>query len=912
MHIMLLDITWTANNVSNFWNSETIVNTTSVLFKLVDTTGEHLSTESAFVEVKRELDGTEYMTMLDAENGEFNISLAEGDSIKKLTIYSQQYASISAPVSAEILNESTTNDFFNCTNGICNITMRQFGEFDPLGENASLTMNMYLSNSSNNIPNPPSAHSLLGNQGEDDFSPLNAILKGDVNLMISTPNVSVYYINVDLLASGPPDAAFTDEGDESDGFASLWKFGSQGPEIYEYVIIGVNYTGMPFENESSIVLEFPYLYDGEFNELWNRSKGHGVSEIQNWENLSDYADYLDCSYEAYLNGTGVTASTTDSTLSNNLAYNDETNKTFWFKIPHFSGLGGEMQADYTPDPPISFSASSGGTSSVSLSWTKGSKADYTRIQRKTGSYPTSISDGTNIYNNTGTSKTDNSGLSSSTKYYYRAWSYNTTGGTWSSSYSSDTATTDSTTNGEDPPETGEEDPVLSITANAGGSYSDDEDTSIEFDASLSSSDYGDIVEYRWKFEGVWTDWSDSPTYNYTFEEPGTYNVTVEIKDELENTANDTAEVTINDVDEPPEITSVSHSPTTVTTEDTVTITAAVTDNNEISKVELYWNTTQSKNMTTTDNETYSATIGSFPAESTIEYYIKAYDSADQNTTSDTYDFIVETVTVDNETSKEIGNMTSNETQEITDEELEGTDLDKVTVKSNKNLSDIKITIKKLSEKPTDTDEPTEEDISTDETKTESVKVYAYMDINLSANQTLSDGDVEITINFKIEKTWFTDNNITKENVILMRNKNGKWIKLETTVTDENNTHVFFEAVTNGTSTFAIVGSTPKQDTTQTGGKDKEPSEGIPAIPIVIAVVLIIILLIVFLFKSGYLYVEEVTEEDEETKEEKKKHEKEKQKLLDYYEGPEDKKKKTKESDKKNPKKESTKNKKDKK
>jgi len=432
-----------SNNVSNTWSSERIVNTTSVLFRLVNATGSHLSSQTAFVEVKRELDGTEYMTMIDGENGVFNLSLVEGSSIKKLTIYSQQYASISAPVSAAVLSGSTNNSFFNCTNGVCNITMRSFGEFDPLGENSSLTMDMFLSNSSCNIPNPPSSYSLIGSQGEDDFSPLNAILKGDVSLMISTNNVSVYYINVDLLASGPPDAAFTDSGSES-GFASLWKFGSQGPEIYESVIIGVNYSGQAFENEDVIRLDIPLLFDNEFNEIWNRSKGHGITEIQTWDNLSDYRDYLNTPYEAYLNGTGVTCSESDSTLENNLAYRDITNTTIWMKIPHFSGTGFEFQADYTPSAPSSFSATKGGTDSVSLTWTKGNKADKTRIQRKTGGYPSSISDGTNVYNNTGSSYTDSS-LSAGTKYYYRAWSYNSTGNDWSSSYASDTATTDSST-----------------------------------------------------------------------------------------------------------------------------------------------------------------------------------------------------------------------------------------------------------------------------------------------------------------------------------------------------------------------------------------------------------------------------------------------------------------------------------
>ena len=106
-------------------------------------------------------------------------------------------------------------------------------------------------------------------------------------------------------------------------------------------------------------------------------------------------------------------------------------------------------SEYVPDPPSSFSASASSSSQIDLSWTKGNNADYTRTQRKTGGYPTSISDGTNVYNGTGTSKSD-TGLSASTTYYYRAWSWNGTGNYWSILNSSTSATTKSGGGGPGP------------------------------------------------------------------------------------------------------------------------------------------------------------------------------------------------------------------------------------------------------------------------------------------------------------------------------------------------------------------------------------------------------------------------------------------------------------------------------
>lgn len=84
--------------------------------------------------------------------------------------------------------------------------------------------------------------------------------------------------------------------------------------------------------------------------------------------------------------------------------------------------------------PTSFVASTWSSSQINLSWTKGDKATHTHIQRKTNSYPTDISDGTTAYNNTGTSY-DDSGLSLPGKrYYYRAWSWNSTTKQYSPSY----------------------------------------------------------------------------------------------------------------------------------------------------------------------------------------------------------------------------------------------------------------------------------------------------------------------------------------------------------------------------------------------------------------------------------------------------------------------------------------------
>jgi hypothetical protein len=85
------------------------------------------------------------------------------------------------------------------------------------------------------------------------------------------------------------------------------------------------------------------------------------------------------------------------------------------------GYGSELQFLTKPLAPTNLTVTDYSGDSISLSWTKGTGANRTMIRRKQGSYPTSITDGTQVYFDTGTSVTD-SGLEPRQTYYYRAWS----------------------------------------------------------------------------------------------------------------------------------------------------------------------------------------------------------------------------------------------------------------------------------------------------------------------------------------------------------------------------------------------------------------------------------------------------------------------------------------------------------
>ncbi|RLF62135.1 MAG: hypothetical protein DRN16_02415 [Thermoplasmata archaeon] len=138
------------------------------------------------------------------------------------------------------------------------------------------------------------------------------------------------------------------------------------------------------------------------------------------------------------------------------------------------------RAQYIPDPPTGFTATANGRFQIDLSWTKGSNADKTVIVFKTTGYPTSVSDETTVYNDTGTSYS-HTGLTPGTTYYYSAWSWNNTDNVYSSSYT----TTSNTTDSNNPPSLSSENPANGST---------NQELSLTWSISITDAD-GDNIDW---------------------------------------------------------------------------------------------------------------------------------------------------------------------------------------------------------------------------------------------------------------------------------------------------------------------------------------------------------------------------------------------------------------------------------
>lgn len=106
-----------------------------------------------------------------------------------------------------------------------------------------------------------------------------------------------------------------------------------------------------------------------------------------------------------------------------------------------TGYGTTVNVTTLPGDPASLTDVAHNGTSINLTWTNGTGSNSTLIMYKTGSYPSSKTDGTQAYNSTGASVNVTS-LNYSVLYYFRAWALNTTTSLWSSGTSDRAAYTD--------------------------------------------------------------------------------------------------------------------------------------------------------------------------------------------------------------------------------------------------------------------------------------------------------------------------------------------------------------------------------------------------------------------------------------------------------------------------------------
>lgn len=119
-------------------------------------------------------------------------------------------------------------------------------------------------------------------------------------------------------------------------------------------------------------------------------------------------------------------------------------------------------------------------------------------------------------------------------------------------------------------------------------------------------------------------------------------------------------------------------------------------------------------------------------------------------------------------------------------------VDQVTVRVTETVSNVQITVK-------DASLPAGASLAI---SSDNGATYKYLNITTTIP---SSKIANVTIKFKVEKSWMTANNINSSTIALERYVNSQWVKLTTTKLSEDSTYIYFEAQSPGLSIFAIIG-----------------------------------------------------------------------------------------------------------
>lgn len=327
------------------WDLNANYNTTKQAFRLVNANNQMLGSISAHIEVK--LNYTSYgvqeeFTFVDdirssEPTATFWIPLLNTTGVKEMNIYSPSYAPKSMNWTVARINANS------------NITMNVFNATDIAGTvtPSDVTIYLYRSNSTCDVPNPPTAACLLKSYTMATFSNLATLFGGGkVSLRaIKGGNVYVHLADVNLVASGPSSVYFdanpTTSSSGSVYTAGMMRFGSDGPKsTYDSVLVGMPYSegANELDESQTMTATVPYIYDNNWNTAWytdvNGRLGRDLAG-----NLSHYEGYL-TEWETLMNTTTCQSVAGNATWFNLTipCYVNKSGNIIWVRLPHLSGV----------------------------------------------------------------------------------------------------------------------------------------------------------------------------------------------------------------------------------------------------------------------------------------------------------------------------------------------------------------------------------------------------------------------------------------------------------------------------------------------------------------------------------------------------------------------------------------------
>ena len=354
-------------------------------FNVLDSNGSAI-TSGLHIEVKTNYappygNATSFTWMVDpsGNSGTFYLPLLNTTGLTSISVYTDSYA-------PKTLTSLTSPSIINASN---NISLSQFSPGQGVnGETLSnVKLQLLKSNSTCDVPNPDSSCTLLSSAQNPNGNPLSSIIGGgkvSFEMGLLSTGIIVKYINVDMIASGPPDAMFADSttnSTASGSFSSAMKFGSLGPKIYDYAIISIPYSPSQLDDSKSVNVSIPTFYldnsSGVMDwrtPVWNASSAANGTNVSNL--VGNYSHFAgsDNAWQTLLTGTQCT---TNQSLFNStnpcFIDNSSSPRRVWLRIPHFSGIDPNIVGSVVAA--ASSSSSSSSTSSTGTANPQTSKSN---------------------------------------------------------------------------------------------------------------------------------------------------------------------------------------------------------------------------------------------------------------------------------------------------------------------------------------------------------------------------------------------------------------------------------------------------------------------------------------------------------------------------------------------------------
>lgn len=337
------------------------INTSKIQINITDSNGTAPQNAHVEVYVKNPVFGTMHYIIETLANGKFNFTLLNNTQEARVMVFSNQYAPKEVKINLGANRTDVTLYSFRpqqiMANGSVNSSRKSGSELAMKFMRYSTACNVYT----------PADSCMIGNQRNADFDPLQAMMAGKSNFWMKTSsNITLYFTNVDMLTSGPPDAMMGDDASSASSGASsleqVWKLGSMAPNVYDSVMIGIPYNSSVNENWTYYI-NLSLLYDNDNNVIWNAT-ANTTAQLP-----SDYSDFNTTWFGTpgmlCINSTTTnTTSITDCFINKTDA--DGHSGYFWFTIPHFSTTASKISgiAPATTSPPTGTSGGGGGTATT--------------------------------------------------------------------------------------------------------------------------------------------------------------------------------------------------------------------------------------------------------------------------------------------------------------------------------------------------------------------------------------------------------------------------------------------------------------------------------------------------------------------------------------------------------------------